>query len=317
MTDIPVFGRYGGSRCIPAISEWLGSNDLTARAMARNLMHDHNVSEARQRAFEQFLPEPCNLGRAISDYFHQRVMVPHPDFLDPALNGQNWVTPPEGSLARVVDVSSFIALFQWQSSAGREPPLNSFPLMADEGMLHDWLQEQIKGDLERFIKAFLDAWNVFQREYPRRPAWTTTWKALAPHLQEGPNRWFQVWGVPKWAFPRWLIVLRYEASQVNSLVRPTVLDFGWYPSYFPPPPQAPLDDGGYAVDLRTSPPPTTLLPTFLHEPMDYTIEHWVAAGRLCGWTDVRPDLAAARQAHHELLVETYGQKVSAWMPLCL
>ncbi|MBI3695658.1 MAG: hypothetical protein HY238_12575 [Acidobacteria bacterium] len=292
--------------------------------MARNLMHDHTVSEARQRVFEQFIPSPCTgreLRRAIVEYFYKRVFTsPTPDFLDPNLNERNWALgiDPECPLFRLLDVTSFVMLFQWAHYAGRKP-FDSFPVMAYL-TVQSWLDEQLAGgseSKEQFVKAFLDALNAYPGD--TRPVRVTTWDAFAPFLGQGPDRWFEVWGVPKWSFPRWLIVLRYKASEAGTLVRPTQLDMGWNPYYFPPPPQASVDAGGYAMALRSSPYSTRLLPMFIHRQIDHSMEHWTAADRLCDRViRVEPDLdlAAARHAHRQLLAEEYGSDVYAWMPEC-
>src|SRR5207245_1273167 len=94
----PVFGRlllsphpYDG-----ALSSWLGSGDSGKQSMARNVMHDHRVSEEREHRFDAFVQHPCapgDLNRAIVDYFEEKVRrrrLPH--YVYKGINENNLLT---------------------------------------------------------------------------------------------------------------------------------------------------------------------------------------------------------------------------------
>lgn len=326
----PVFGRLSAvpHPYEPVLQSWLGSRFVGHRAMARNIMHDHRVSTAREASFDKLLEHPCSdrgLQNAIVDYFKAKVRTRTlPDYVYSRLNGQNLLTgTPSGKhvlhkdlqLVRLLDLNGLGRMFRWAKDEKGVRQFERCPGIGDDPAQARWLDEELQGQTEArqraFVAAVLDVLNEYRRERPFQPTWASTWAAFGSHAMAGPERWLQVFGMPRPTYPRWVVLLRYTVREAGTVARPTQLDAGWFPYHFPSPSQAPPAGGGHPMDLRLTPRATTLLPEYVHRQIDHLSSHVEGIGRTAGAVTGR--LGNQRQAHHELLASRYGPDVRAWM----
>ena len=335
----PVFGRHSPNPhpYDAELADWRNSGDVSYRAMARNVMHDHRVSEPRAAAFDSFgVPPgvPYTLSNRITWYFKANVRtVREPHFLMPTLNFSNIISgmpfasasiDPDYHLSRIIDLNGLAQVFVRARIQGRKH-FQDFPLPPTDQDVSEWLTLRLEAkstsEVANFLSSAFIAVNDAALHAAFQPSWVTSWDAFLPYLGEGASRWLQVLGISREIiFPHWLIVLKYTVDEAGTLIRPTILDAGWEAGcHFPSPPQAPLHSGGHPMDLRTTPRANTLLPEYLHEQIVHYMEHWYAAGCQCekatGTTS--GDLPNQRAAHHGLLATLYGPDVFAWMPECL
>lgn len=329
-----VFGRNSNSHPYDeAIAQWCDSTDTWRRAMARNVMHDHRVSKAREHAFDTFGKQPRtpdDLEKAIVKYFEEKIRtktLPHYVYRtvneNNLLIGADLLKPrihKDVQLVRVLDLNGLGRVLQWariQKKWGRV--FADFPRSQNDQEISRWIDGILQGapreKIEQFVATVLDIMNKYRQAYPFQPTWATTWSAFEAHERHGPDRWLQVLGMPKPA-PRWLILLRYPVREAGTIARPTQLDAGWQGYHFPSPPQAPLFVGGHPMDLRIFPKPTSLLPEYIHKQIDHPLYHWTNLGGKIGRTQAssREELSSQRKVQHELLASIYGRAVYSWMP---
>lgn len=342
---LPVFGRVPPAphEYEIALAEWLVSSIPEDRAMARNIMYDQRVSEAREHVFHLFGGEPQtarDLYNAIKAYRTKKIQPSKrpndlPDFLNEELNSENLLDRvstlghqqirKDVSLVRVLDLNGLaIPVLQWAAQQKRWREFERFPYRKPKH-IGAWLNEKLEfaGHTEEdksrlrtpFIEVMLEVMNAYRQVASYQPTWTISWESFKPCIPEGPERWLELTGVCRDDFPHWLILLRYTVGEAGTLVRPTQLDAGWLPQHFPSPPSA----DGHPMDLRISPLPSVLSPEYIHEQIDHDIMHWDDAGRRCAMTqrDVRGSLGDQRRAHHKLLARIYGKsQICYWMPAC-
>lgn len=336
----PVFGRYfPDPHPYEEALALMHAKTVEERAVAVNLRYDHRVSEERERAFDAFVRHPCtdyDLRRALKAYFEKKVRerrLPHYVYSDlnynNLLNGQPGVRPqikPDTRLVRVLDLNGLKGVFLWAQNEkkyrgawGRT--FDRFPTdIGNDAAVMDFLDEKMESrSAEGFVKTVLDVLSAHRSEKkPYQPVWVTTWMAFKDYVAEGPDRWHQVLGMHK-PTPCWLVLLRYTVREAGTIARPTQLDGGWYQFHFPSPPRdAPLSVGGHPMDLRTSPPSSSLLPEYVHKQTRHRPEHWTDLApkhKNYGRTTApaSPALADQRQTHHRLLIQTYGAGVRTWM----
>jgi len=340
----PVFQRYT-LNLDAALDELLRQPATEAglrnRAVARNLMHDHRVSPAREPAFQECAALHPALREALQRYYDTRVRTSGPDFLNDALNLNNFVAgarvavdkmDPNTPLLRVINLSRERAAFQWAYYEWSDRRKDRFRRIVNAGgaaELHGALGEQLVGNAE----AFLDAWfaaSSARRERLRVPGANKpdgpVWAVLAKEFRREVNprddddaaRWFEAVGVAPGDWPAWAILVEYPLSEAGTLVRPTFPDSGGYPLHFPSPPSAPLSVGGLVMHLQTDPPPAVLRSEFIHETIDFQLQHWIAAGPHYAETKrlVAAGIQRQRLAHYKLLLRNYNG-VSQWMPQCV
>jgi hypothetical protein len=333
----PVFGRTTPDPhpYDDALNTWLTSTDSSWHAMARNVMHDHRVSEARAEAFNNFVDDPCTsvgLNRAIVDYFEEKIRhrkLPH--YVYKRVNDNNLLTGKhllplihkDLKLVRILDLNGLGLVCQWGNEAvrrkkGWEPTLLRFPSTVSDSEIAKWLDGELGGaspaQVERTVWTILDILNAYRLEEPFQPTWSTTWAAFEPYQDETASRWLQLLGVVSRP-SRWVILLGYTVAEAGTLARPTILDADWNGYNFPSPPQAPLAVGGHPMDLRITPRTTELFPEYIHKQIAHSLAHWKDLGGKIKRTG-SPDLTSLedqRRVHFELLVKIYGPDVLSWM----
>jgi hypothetical protein len=312
-----------------AVDAWRRSSQIGERAMARNIMYDHRVSELREQAFDKFVTKPCDgtiLRRALDDYFktHVRNRV-LPDYVYARMNGNNLINAnvsvlpdvnKDRRLVRAINLNNLAIVFQWARSTGRwERTFERFPSPYDEDAVMAWLDARMTPiEVEELVGSALEVLSAYRKEFPFQPSWATTLDAFSPYTNEDADRWLQLLGVSK-PKPNWIILLCYPIREAGTIARPTQLDGGWYEHHFPSPPCVPLESGGHPMDLRISPKATGLLPEYIHKQIDHTIDHWNYLGALHGRTSKyrSPPLVRQRRCHFELLVAIYGPSIYDWM----
>src|SRR4029077_447694 len=143
------------------------------------------------------------------------------------------------------------------------------------------IPEKISAFVEQTLKvigAKLD------KDEPFNPTWAVLWNDLEMSLDNPPEQWLEVLGVPKQESGRWLVALRYTVGEAGTLARPTLLDAGWNAYHFPSPPQAPPRYGGHPMNLGDHVQAKRLPWEYVHSQISFNIAHWVAGGRRIGRT---------------------------------
>lgn len=148
---------------------------MEERAIALNLMHDHRVSPARERAFDAFVKQPCaavHLRRALDDYFHAKVRhrkLPH--YVYHAVNANNLLN---GLVATRPMISPAL-------------PADSQPATILKGLMAT--RPMIRGDIQLVRVLDLNGLNrVFQwaqRERRFAPRWGRTFDRFPRNISDG------------------------------------------------------------------------------------------------------------------------------------
>lgn len=310
-----VFGRKIPTKhpYAKVLSSWLSHPNEEYRAMARNLMHDHRISPEREKCLDRFVKRPFTpeaLREGIIRYFEKKVRArTRLHFVSRKVNANNHLPDKEKKkateLVRVLNLNG-CPFLQAKEKKLHGTLFSTFPANPNE--ISDWIEDRLnRTALEK--EAFFSAAFAVLKESPRNPVWVTTSEAFTPYEQEPPDRWVQVVGV-QFEKPdsQWLMLLKYPVQEVGTLIRPTQLDAGWNARHFPSPPQA---LHGHPMDLRTVPPPTVLLPEFIHQQIDHTPSHVVKCEKTKG--AATGNLSDQRTTHHHLLKDRYDA-VPAWMP---
>jgi len=304
------------------------SRDTAHRAVGFNLMHDHRVTRPQERKLRRYTgarPDATGLLDGLETYFQKRIRKARgPDYLKRAINRHNFIPTATGTtagihgdteLVRVLDLSGLREVFL------RAKRRRKFRIFADSEVDRNfsrWLEMQLKRgpvEVRRFVGTVLAALDYDRRKYRFQPTWATPREDFEPAAGGGADRWLQVLGLKKSSFPRWLIVLKYSARDAGQLVRPTQLDAGASENHYPSPPQAPLETGGYTMDLRTRPAAGRLVREYIHQQVDHPIAHFVEIGEAVGART--GGLRVQRKNHHRLLVREHGTGVRDWMPTCI
>lgn len=346
----PVFNRF-----VPdphpyddALKDWLGTGGtygVESPAMARNFQWDDRVSKEREAQFDLGISSRpvggAHLKTTLTNYFRTKVRHSRrPAFLDKDTNGTNIVHGgPDNidafdhgrALVNVLDLHKLGGQYEYAKQAGWvgfDDYDNSF----NDDQLLAWLNARLEGkpDAEQraFVTRVLARLNKSRRRVktkpsrakPFEPAWVTFWDDFEPFLNEGPDRWCEVLGVPKTRSRVWVVVLKYTVSNACTLVRPTQLDAEWYGHHFPSPPNLSPKDGGRAMDLRISSPPgrdPALLVEFIHPQIYFKPRYIQRIGcttRATFGSGHGPLLAERRKQHRQLLVTRCNAPVANWMP---
>jgi hypothetical protein len=344
---VPIFDRHSLHRYDDELRSMTASAAEETSALAKNLVYDNRVSEAREHSFDKFVDKPCGSGavlRGLSDYYRARVQTEeHPDYLDPETNGDNLVerdlvlrrrTParlpghdalpaikPNWIMARVIDLNSLTPLFQWALSR-REPAwtdcLHRFvSIRDDEGMSH-WLDGKLAGAKdsakERFVAGVLNIMNAhFLETRHASPTYVMPWTAFEQIAFLGAERWLETAGEPRLPHAQWVMLLGYSVAEAGDLVRPTQLDAAWDPYRCPPHRYAPVISGGHPVDFGCVSMFEPPIPQYIHQPILHDVEQWKRLGRRLARSApmekklVARDLSKRRERHYRRMELNYGR----------
>lgn len=341
-----------GSPFDPVLDGMRGSGDPAYSAIATNFRCDHRVSKDRQGEFDT---PPLWAGadmsafeRMVRQYYEAHVQKPEGPgtaFLRDSNRG-NWVygsaapPPPFPGHKKLVSCLDLTGLHRVCLAARDTYALpyfcdpDPYPTLSIETSddVYEWHGRRLSliGDPENVrehIRQLLSALDrhIEQRNY-HHPVWATFWDDYRPLASSRASTWLALVGVAKCFWPRrWLALLCYRVDEVGTLVRPTVLDAGWYAIHFPSPPQAPPTTGGHPVNLDPS-PGSPLLREFIHAQTGFKIGHWDATktaerevtGGMVAATEYLEEPAdmvrGARKAHHSSLAGEYGSEIRIWMP---
>ena len=335
---------------VPVLEDWLAGGDPAREAVACNLVCDHRVSELSERLLtNEFLDSPestasSRLEDALRTYKEKYVRAPRLPQFSGRANRVNRADMGAGlvdrDVVRVLDLGGMDGVFRvaerravpiasFKSYSAELRVLTSHWPTADEALLR-WLDQRLqdKGDDE--VTTFVN--DVVTAIYPSdeelrtpgfhgffHPTWVAKWAEFRRFLGSGPERWSGVVGVPNSRrIPRWLLLLRYRLPKKVPLLRPTSLDAGYNPYHFPSPPQAPVSEGGYPMDLRWSSPAGRLISEFIHRQVPYpsrrlSLRHFRIA-RTTGPLPEEGALPQRRRAHYRRLRRRYLVGVDDWMP---
>lgn len=332
--------------------------------MAANLRHDRRVCDDREAAFLDYVRQRLRCDAAhlltsnelkdsIEDYLKERIRcmktggtdpVIEPDFVKDTLNRFNFTNeitpewPPDKKLVRALDLNGFLyhasiekewlEACPWISMNDKTGP--DWDQTLDENLNHPSFDRRIA-----FIGWILDTMKECRKKQPFHPVWATFWDEFKREdLPYGsiagstPERWLQSLGVKKESPGRWIILLVYPARDAGRLVRPSILEAGWYPAHFPspvPPPEAFTSRCGFCMELDSSLGTRSLNEEYIHlDQVDHDIDHWLASapGQPMGrigktWSAVMPDLNFTRNSQFRKLTALYGTGGGGWMaPPC-
>jgi hypothetical protein len=324
------------------LATWELSDDEEKVSIAINLRHDHRVSETREQRFRDYFLRRNDLREALDDYVWESVkQPPSPHFCERWCDNlvADWVSgeccenfdrdtdlvtvlnlnglsrPVKDTYPNLVDVMpEWRELINVETQASDEQ--SSGALGQDkfdrwvENNLKDKMPREVESFLEKIFKLLNHRLTVESKYY--NPVWVTTWEIFEEYANQGADRWNQVVGVPR-EMPTWQIVLRYPASKVPCLYRPSQLDGGYYPQHFPSPPVTAKAEGGLTMDLGAS--VSRPLNEYIHKQIELSIDYWIAGGRLIGKTGFTPyELPQVRTHHYERLIGKHDEEVIRnWM----
>jgi hypothetical protein len=297
------------------LTDW-EKDEANRCAMSLNIRYDHRVSKERADSFERYCHESSLDGdrwNAIERYHEDRIRTcVQPDFLDAALNGQNWMSKGDVSeefeLVRVLDLNGLRDVYFWAKEAQIPPFEEMRPEDFNDlsGWLNPYLENKPAEEIRYFIERILLAMRRFRREKQvYQPSWAAAWRQFQPYAAGPANVWLHRLGIFRMTYGRWCVLLKYTLDEIGGpLVKPTQLDAGRYAYHFPSPKGAFC---GHPMDLSAS--AKVVLSEFIHQQFDHDIRHFDNAGGQCKKSLPHPSqgLSNQRKAHHDLLEGAYQE----------
>lgn len=324
-----------GCAAFSALTAACSSSDASERALARNFLAEHRLSEERFRHFMDFGGNPAtwdDIQDAVVKYHnaHVRPFVSSGTrstfFRESAVNGGGVPT----QVGTVLDLTGLHQIYADAKAeykdvlaAGYIPgdELEAFANYSGQPGNYDSVNEFLKTELrapDKFLDAVFKVLNRARRSKDRRfrEVWVADWDTLKPLLDKGrPDGWIRAVGVPK-NYAAYLAVLCFTPEE-NGLFRPSQLEAGWRDVHFVSPPQAPFTYGGHAMHLG-GPRSEPLVREYLQGERDWLLDEWQTAGRLVGFADspVDVDVVEHRTLHWLRLRVCYGEReIEEWMPV--
>jgi hypothetical protein len=315
------------------IAAMASSANEAERALAKNLIWDHRVTDERAEKFFEFLEnEWTNWSASPQEFrnglfaYRRRLVAANPAaFEELPASISNLITGTH-ELVHVCDVTAKLMLM----TDGRRtsPEFEAAKLRLGRGAAAfarvddvDKLLVTVVSNArraERFVDAFLAMVVAYQRISPWNPTWAAVWQQYEPTKVTGsPNNWLEVVGKQAPQEPHWLLLLRYPSTGVKTLYRPTQLEAGDFPLHFPSPPCAPLEVGGIA--MQVGPDASSIwriLSEFIHTEVPFERDHWEATGIMLAQTTVSSydSLSTYRRRHLQVLRDGYGDKnIDDWV----
>jgi hypothetical protein len=315
------------------LEKWAASGDSDEMAMGANIESDWRVSDERGDALEAI---PLDIGHAgiplrtrVTDSPARfNYNIPDPAFLKPA-NNANIQTRIHGN-TQLVTVFQFKFVHRYNIAAALPGGLVS---AADFDALNSELSRLFPDvhshgspvSVSKDSSDFLD--RFFANQYSSgqyHGIWTGLWRNFEAHLHRGASAWLCMLGMRCPKRRTLCLVLRYRVAAVRPLVRPTVLDAGWYPEHFPNPlTKSWLGGASVTPPLGGHPMNTAdfhlpLRDEFIHRDVARSAS-WLAAW---GWVGPTPAGSApfelalrdARSRHYSLLQRSYDKdEVIEWL----
>ena len=304
-----------------AIQSYLQASpgDHSAAAIVENFRLDHRVSEARAAEWLSLHPvsQAIDFPDAVKKY-SDRVRDGRA-FLDDTnesnavfgWNSSNLLAAKE-ELVTCLDLTGLHEVLRQPMGELTGDYFDHYPRTVvdeSEDAVWDWHNQATSADAQLHAEQILKRLRAHVASgYPRHPVWVSRWERVRGALsQDRPDQWLALLGMSRYFRPRrWLMLLKYQVQQTGTLVRPTVLDSGWYDYHYPSPPQAALQAGGHPMNLCdriTSP-----IPEFIHEQSAHLLDvsYWMP-----GWLGSTPptvvvnDLKQLRERHRRVLSGHY------------
>jgi len=286
-------------------------SEPSRRAVGWNLLSDERISSARIEHFLRVVGLPRSadeLARALVDY-HRLWVCPQPyeTYLSDERNGHNLVPVVAGrTLGTVLNVSAVVERIRTRRGVGVRierdfAKLTALPIPPPQAAIQYFL-DQLFYTMSSLSES--------------RPVWVAEWDALEPAIEPGDaSSWNRAVGVWRRA-GSWQIVLRYPAEDVGQLVRPTMLDAGFNQFHFPSPPIFPQPKGGITMALEDPMPVRPLISEWIHRPISFKTEYWIAAGGLCASvvSDAPAPISLYRSNHRERLTRAFPTGITNWLP---
>jgi len=303
------------------------------RALGENVIRDDRVSAKRAKKFHQWAAAKGHTGSlsdALSQYHKFAVRTdPLGTFLDPVINGHNFVSGKPRDLATVVDVTGLG--FVLQRAGGRVAELEDFTpaTTADPDALNALLRSELGIDKaarrRTAVAVILRAMNLALAEpdLAHHPIWTADWRDFVARADpKQATSWLRAVGVGPPSGERWLIVLKYTSTAAGQLVRPTQLDAGAYAYHFPSPRRLGAGRGGQAawLKLKHARHPKIWLPLreFIHHQVPFRDEYYDDDAFPAGLTEAACDcpLLPNRARHLSALQQHFPKAgIVAWSQL--
>jgi hypothetical protein len=303
------------------------------RAIGLNLIYDHRVSESRANHFVSFVlkqagsakPTEQSILNGLRDYRREFVAKsPELSFDEGRDKSLNYIEQTT-DLVHVCNVTSKLIRISNYTFGNPEignaltrlrlgkRGLNS-PIAVDEELRPKFASDNGRSS---FVDGFLDLLNVYSKIVPWNPIWLADWPAFDLTVGETvPSSWTESVGLPCAPAVEWVMVVRYPASAMKRLYRPTQLEAGDFPYHFPSPPCAECKVGGHPMNMG-NPASGRLLSEFIHTEIPFANRNWKEAGLRLGSTPLNRKydvLMTYRRRHYELLTDSYGfEPVHSWM----
>ncbi len=309
------FDRDDSSHLFQKALEMMESgSDLSSRTVANNWRHDHRVPVPRDKILQGYYTTPPENGETLrtglESYLEKEIYsAREPDFYRSDRNSDNELVPKgKQSLLRVVSLNSYA----FRQASLRLPERRG----VSDDQYSVWLNELLM-DQSADLKVFLEGWFAQYNSFARQPqnAGRPTWvcfESEAEAILSNPNwagRIRDALGLAHFAQGDWLVPLRYDASEVGILFRPTSLDAGWSWAHFPSPRRHAY---GIAMDLVES-NDGVLLHECIHLLHELEIRHWTG---LIGQVKLDPSDSpvTCRLRHWARLTKEFGEvEIKQWM----
>ena len=314
---------------IPELQAWALSVDPNEVAMGSNVECDHRVPEVRTRQLADInLPDTAHLASPLRYRLKTYATVHNynkliPDFLEkgndenirPELNGEvnlvsvfkfNW-TRHKGDIAAALGLGT---------SSARD--LDGLVIELKR-LFSDDADVGLGNTLKPAAKSFID--DFFQRRWgfgQIHGVWVGLWNEFEHLVPTIATTWLSAVGVQIPAAPALCLLLKYKAKDVYPLVRPTILDAGWYPEHFASP-SAPSWCGGPDCAPSGGHPMNNNADRSLGLRSEYIHRDWQRKSsdvHAWAWVHSAPPpphpLPMARSLHWELLDGNYA-KIGNWL----
>ncbi len=326
---------------LPLLEALNSSKSHERQAMARNLAVDWRVSPERERAFldtDFGSTLPPDIKAWLEIYFDKLVRFsPAPEFLfDHNFHNRCPEIVPETELAQVFRVGGLppeVLGYVIKNMRTAPSELRDVPLTGPRRDAYSEIEGFLTGafpksdresgsissssSAEQRAEFIEQLWLYLAANSPLyHPTWVGLWEEFEEYSSGPADVWLSVLGKPKPTRPCLCFLLRYNVEDVTLLLRPTILDAGWFDAHLPSPPpecewrsqSAPRPSGGHPVNFDSDPKP--LIQEFIHTNVARK-PGWVVEW---GWTSegyVSKDTPSARAGHLTSLAQCYD-KVTDW-----